>query len=278
MTTTDWVRRHPHLEPLAGLERRVQAAIESNRIRLSRAVAWDRYHDDFEAGVPLLKSGAAAVDLRRLDAVVDRVIRDLSIAPDAGLQKWIAAMTVARHLRPLVRIFEGWRDDDGWLRNICPMCGSPPAMAQLVGKDPRRRRRVLHCGLCRSRWRYGRTSCPFCQTGSHRLTVLHVDDDAGLRLDYCDVCRGYLKTYDGEGDEAVLLADWTSLHLDIAALARGLRRRAASLYDAGAGGALRTPNVRSPSETSEDAGPRSGGLAAEARHGTCCAQPSGRIR
>ena len=43
-------------------------------------------------------------------------------------------------------------------------------------------------------------------------------------------CRGYLKTYDGQGNEALLLADWTSLHLDLVAADRGLKRRAASLY------------------------------------------------
>ena len=40
-----------------------------------------------------------------------------------------------------------------------------------------------------------------------------------------------LKTYDGEGAETVLLADWTSLHLDLLARDRGLRRMAASLHE-----------------------------------------------
>jgi FdhE protein len=61
--------------------------------------------------------------------------------------------------------------------------------------------------------------------------VVSVEGEAGLRIDYCDVCSGYLKTYDGEGSESVLLADWTSLHLDMIARDRGLKRLAASLYD-----------------------------------------------
>ena len=52
-----------------------------------------------------------------------------------------------------------------------------------------------------------------------------------MRIDYCDACSGYLKTYDGEGSESVLLADWTSLHLDVIALERGLVRAAGSLYE-----------------------------------------------
>jgi formate dehydrogenase maturation protein FdhE len=95
-----------------------------------------------------------------------------------------------------VSAFDAWRDEDHWLRNYCPTCGEPPAMAQLVGK------------------------------GEQRLAVLAVEGEAGLRIDYCDVCSGYLKSYDGEGSEGVLLADWTSLHLDLIARDRGLKRLA----------------------------------------------------
>jgi FdhE protein len=58
-----------------------------------------------------------------------------------------------------------------------------------------------------------------------------VEGEAGLRIDYCVSCSGYLKTYDGQGDEALLLSDWSSLHLDLIAHDRGLKRLAASLYD-----------------------------------------------
>jgi len=58
-----------------------------------------------------------------------------------------------------------------------------------------------------------------------------VEGEGGLRIEYCDGCLAYLKTYDGEGSEAVPLADWTSLHLDLLARERGLKRMAASLYE-----------------------------------------------
>jgi FdhE protein len=66
---------------------------------------------------------------------------------------------------------------------------------------------------------------------SHRLSVIGIEGESGLRIDYCDSCRGYLKTYDGQGSEDLLLSDWTSLHLDLLAGDRGLRRLAASLYE-----------------------------------------------
>jgi len=106
-------------------------------------------------------------------------------------------------------------------------------MGQLVGTDPGRLRK-LSCGRCRTRWRYRRTACPFCDSqDEHRLSVVAVEGEGGLRIDYCQTCGGYLKTYDGEGSENILLADWTSLHLDFIARDRGLKRMAASLYDLG---------------------------------------------
>jgi FdhE protein len=105
------------------------------------------------------------------------------------------------------------------------------AMAQLVGSDPGRQR-FLSCGCCATRWRYQRTKCPFCESqDDHRISIVTVEGEGGLRIDYCESCRGYLKTYDAEGNEAVMLADWTSIHLDMIARERGLKRLAASLYE-----------------------------------------------
>ena len=104
-------------------------------------------------------------------------------------------------------------------------------MAQLAGKDPGRLR-LMSCGCCGTRWRYRRTGCPFCErTDDHRLSVVGVEGEGGLRIDFCESCHGYLKTYDGEGSEDLFLADWTSMHLDVVARDRGLKRLAASLYE-----------------------------------------------
>jgi FdhE protein len=91
--------------------------------------------------------------------------------------------------------------------------------------------RFLSCGCCGTRWRYSRTGCPFCEKDDRKLASLSIEGESGLRIDSCESCQGYLKTYDGEGNEAVLLADWTSLHLDVLAHDHGLKRLAASLYD-----------------------------------------------
>ena len=103
-------------------------------------------------------------------------------------------------------------------------------MAQLVGADPGRKR-LLSCGCCGTRWQFKRTGCPFCETDAQRLASVTIEGEGGLRIDHCESCGGYLKTYDGQANEALLLADWSSLHLDLIAHDRGLKRMAASLYD-----------------------------------------------
>jgi FdhE protein len=149
-----------------------------------------------------------------------------------GLLRYLAWSATRPFLAPAARSFAAWRDEEreqAWLRRYCPTCGSGPAMAQLVGRDPGRRR-TLVCGSCQTRWQFRRTQCPFCENDAQSLTALTVEGESGLRIDHCESCHGYLKTYDGEGNEDVLLADWTSLHLDLLAQDRGLVKCAPSLF------------------------------------------------
>ena len=103
-------------------------------------------------------------------------------------------------------------------------------MAQLAGGDPGRLR-LLSCGCCGTRWQFKRTGCPFCESDSQRLASVAIEGEPSLRIDHCETCGGYVKTYVGQGDETLLLADWSSFHLDLIAQDRGLKRLAASLYE-----------------------------------------------
>jgi FdhE protein len=270
MTPDVWLARHPYLQPVADLHIQVDAALAEIRITNPAIPMWDDYLDDFYAGVPLLQSAMITVDLNAVETAVAALLEELAskslpgplaeetrvlnaelrqdsdaprravawlLAGDSfaprypGLLQYLGWTVLSRYLRPVVRAFESSRNEDRWLRNYCPTCGAPPAMAQLVGTDPGRLR-FLSCGRCGTHWRYRRTGCPFCEKADdHRLPVLAVEGESGLRIDHCEACGGYLKTYNGEGSESVLLADWTSLHLDVVALDRGLKRRALSLYE-----------------------------------------------
>jgi len=267
--TERWLEGHAYLRPIGEFSARVERALTEIGPPGVALPEWDLYVEDLTAGVPLLSSASAAVDLGpgtaaigalvrkleagplpepvaaqvhalsadlrpadRLDRVVVWLLGDDTFAPAApGLLRYLGWTTLARVLAPLVGAFGQWRDEERWLRRYCPTCGSAPAMAQLVGSEARLR--LLSCGHCRTGWRYRRTQCPFCEADSQRSSAFTIEGEAGLRIDYCEACKGYLKTYAGTGNEDLLLADWTSLHLDLLAHDRGLNRAASSLYDVG---------------------------------------------
>ena len=269
MTQHRWLAAHPYLQPLAAFHDQVNGALDSILTTCNHVPAWANYEDDFDAGVPLLQSSRSAIDLEPAKKIVTTLVERLvptslphplarqiktlhaelccdgdtpqralawllHNAPFSfsypGLLRYLGWTVLSRHLYPLTEAFGNWRTEERWLRSYCPTCGSLPAMAQLAGKDPGRRR-LLSCGCCSTRWWYQRMDCPFCEKqDTHQLAVLTVEGEDGLRIDYCDSCLGYLKTYNGEGNEGVLLADWTSIHLDLAAQNFGLKHLAPSLF------------------------------------------------
>jgi FdhE protein len=269
MTPDLWLEAHSYLRQLADLSAQVNRAAAGIDVPDARIPDWEDYRADFLAGVPLLTSTTAAVDLEpggrmarallerlasgassgklaaethALDTelrcepwssrrIADFLLGDESLRPPfPGMLRYLAWTVTARFLRPVVNAFAGWRDEERWLRRYCPTCGLLPAMAQLVGVDSGRRR-LLSCGCCGTRWRYRRIACPFCESADdHLLSALAIEGEKYLRIDYCQSCGAYLKTYDGEGNETFFLADWTSLHLDVIACDHGLKRLAASLY------------------------------------------------
>jgi FdhE protein len=269
MTQNVWLTDHPYLRLVGDFHAQVESVVASLP-SLACAPNLESYVRDFRSGVPLLQSSTFTIELKPVEIFVEPLIdklrcmhlpdvlaqevQDLDaelrqnpqavhravvwlLDPDvpscshSGLLRYLVWTVMARYLSRVVDVFGRWREEDHWLRPYCPMCGSLPAMAQLVGIDPGRLR-LLCCGCCRTRWRYRRTGCPFCEMeDDHRLAALAIEGEKGLRIDYCESCRGYIKTYDGSGNEPLLLADWTSLHLDVIAHDHGLKRLAVSLYD-----------------------------------------------
>lgn len=260
-----WVVQHPYLKDLADFHTEVEETVCDVSLCQASIPRWDGYASDFQAGTPLLLSSLIEIDLGPVQSTITACLEKLSrkpllgdvtlqcqallrrardpscqivdglfnvetpAPPYSGCLHYLGWTVLASFLAPVVEAFSAWRNDDYWLLNYCPMCGALPAMGQLVDTESSRMR-LLRCGRCRSRWLYRRTACPFCQNADeHRLTTLSIQGEP-LRIDYCEDCRGYLKTYVGQGTENCFLADWTSLHLDVVALDRGLKRCGTSLY------------------------------------------------
>ena len=267
MTRDVWLARHPYLQALADLHALIDSSADEIVAPTPVIPTLNEYMDDFVAGVPLLLSSSGGVDLGPAELMLSSLVQklasrrlpgelvremsglgtELQSAKDApgravawlldkdafstahpGLLQYLGWTVLIRYLSRVGVAFANWRDEDRWLRNYCSICGSPPGMAQFVGVEPDRLR-LLCCGCCATHWRYRRTQCPFCEKDEHRLAGFAIEGSP-LRIDYCESCGGYLKTYYGEGSESLLLADWMSIHLDVLARERGLQRFASSLY------------------------------------------------
>lgn len=114
-----------------------------------------------------------------------------------------------------------WERED-WQENYCPICGRRPVMAHLK-KFNEGRARYLLCGGCRTLWNWKRLGCPYCGNKNlERIHILELNDK--IRLDVCDECGTYLKTYGGEDEEDIYLRDWTTLHADLLAEEQSLHK------------------------------------------------------
>lgn len=264
-----WIDAHPFLQPMAVFHDIVNRAAGGVR-PLSRAPDLSVCESDYANGVPLLRSEQLPIALREeggagLVVLVTTIeVEELpaSLADgirrirecvqgdtaeamqsvgwaltgegtppktDAGLVRFLSWISLRRTLAPLLESFEAIREDDRWRRPYCPACGAPPAMAQLVTLEAGRRR-LLSCGCCGTRWGHERVGCPACEAGGDSIHSLEIEGEPRLRVDLCGECKSYLKTYLGEGEEALLLSDWTTLHLDLLARERGHHREDVSLY------------------------------------------------
>ena len=140
------------------------------------------------------------------------------VANQAGLLQFLGWTALRQVLAPTLAAYATWRGEeerggeDRWMRGECPTCGALPPLNQLGGPEDAPWRK-LACGCCGTSWKFRRSGCPFCGNDAlDRLAALEIEGEPRLRIDSCESCQGYLKTYLGQGEERVFLADWTTLH------------------------------------------------------------------
>jgi len=152
------------------------------------------------------------------------------IGEGVGISLPLLALLGQNSLKPALRVqaekLDGGVDLDGWQRMICPVCGCPPLLAEVQGKEGTRR---LRCGMCGTGWRYPRLQCAVCgQADDRALGYILVRGEAEkYRVQICDVCSGYIKVITLVAPTPVdMLAveDLATLHLDSLAAERGYIR------------------------------------------------------
>ena len=110
----------------------------------------------------------------------------------------------------------------------CPLCGGRPIVAVREG-DPTSPGvfRALVCGLCGADWRFSRTRCPSCfEEEPARLPRFQAELFPSVRLDACESCRRYVKSFDLALERGAVpeVDDLASLPMDLWAIQQGYGR------------------------------------------------------
>ncbi|MDX9714550.1 MAG: formate dehydrogenase accessory protein FdhE [Dissulfurispiraceae bacterium] len=264
-----WISDHPYLKETADFECLLSSVLD--KFADSESLEWNEYAERLSSGAVLITDpelkkrvvseaaailNSAASELARscenknlsssfselserfsqdpnssvnlMEAVLEKINSADTLS---GILRFLAWRSIERVVRPWRKGLEEWLAGSSWTKTQCPFCGNPPAMAQLVHTS-NGRQKFLSCGCCRTRWKFMRMSCAFCGTHEQaQLDILETDNNEDLRLDLCRHCNSYIKTYTNEGNEDLMLSDWSSLHLDVIASEKGLKRSAHSLYE-----------------------------------------------
>lgn len=107
-----------------------------------------------------------------------------------------------------------------WTFAHCALCGGEPDFAVITPAAERH----LICGRCTLRWPFESLTCPYCLNRDRGRITSFATPDGQYRVYACDVCRRYLKAFDGRRATRpvmVMVDTVATLPLDAAAIQRG---------------------------------------------------------
>jgi FdhE protein len=161
-----------------------------------------------------------------VEAIADAILAgrfdriDLAVGPfvAAPLQVYWTALAAGLQAGEVARSGDG-----------CPVCGSPPVAAVILGDD---RLRYLVCSLCSSEWHLTRVTCANCRaTGGISYFSIEGDPSAP-KAEACEQCRTYLKLFYVEKSLAAepFADDVATLSLDLLMAEEGYARSGVNLF------------------------------------------------
>jgi hypothetical protein len=107
-----------------------------------------------------------------------------------------------------------------WTHAHCALCGGQPDLSVITPSAERH----LICGRCELRWKWEPLTCPYCRNSERAKITSFATPDGQYRVYACDVCRRYLKAYDGRRASRPVMPmvdAVATLPLDAAAIQRG---------------------------------------------------------
>jgi hypothetical protein len=147
-----------------------------------------------------------------------------SVAADSEAEDPIVSQVLTLAMRPFLsrcaEVIQQRADLAIWSHPHCAVCGAEPDFAVITPAAERH----LICSRCTLRWKYETLTCPYCRNSDRTRITSFATPDGRYRVYACDVCRRYLKAYDGRRAARPvmpLVDSVATLPLDAAAIQRG---------------------------------------------------------
>jgi hypothetical protein len=180
---------------------------------------------------PLAAAGRALAvgSAEEREALAEAWLEDVA-APEAVLSFWVRV--AGAPILEVARAQVATPDREAWAGSACPACGGlaqasviAEESGEFMGGSPR----SLVCGRCAGQWTFARALCTWCsEADPRRLPSFVRDERRAVRIDGCETCGSYVKTFDlrepGGVELVPLVDDVATVALDLWAQDQGLVR------------------------------------------------------
>lgn len=157
---------------------------------------------------------------RQLAAAVGPPAAGAGGASDADMLQQVLALAMRPFLSRCAEVLQQRAELSLWTHAHCALCAGEPDFAVITPAAERH----LICSRCALRWKFEPLTCPYCRNSNRARITSFATSDGQYRVYACDMCRRYLKAYDGRRASRPVMPmvdAVATLPLDAAAMQRG---------------------------------------------------------
>ena len=139
---------------------------------------------------------------------------------ESGAREQVLTLALRPFLSRCAEVLQPRTELAIWSHPHCPLCGGEPELAVITPAAERH----LICGRCTLHWNCDPLTCPYCYNSDRSKISSFATSDGQYRVYACDVCKRYLKAYDGRRSTRPVMPmvdSVATLPLDAAAMRRG---------------------------------------------------------
>jgi hypothetical protein len=157
---------------------------------------------------------------RQMTAAVGTPTVGAPAASDAEMLQQVLALAMRPFLSRCAEVLQQRPELALWTHAHCALCAGEPDFSVITPAAERH----LICSRCALRWKFEPLTCPYCRNSDRARITSFATTDGQYRVYACDVCRRYLKAYDGRRASRPVMPmvdAVATLPLDAAAIQRG---------------------------------------------------------